>query len=197
MSKNWIRRAGPPPGPASRLTWLYHARSAMWKIGLIPTSSVAAAFSKRLAERALGRGADHGRVPSPWNRENPPQIQAGIWPNPGRRSMQILHRFVGSIQRYSDELSDPNRYRPDHCPQCEAHRPLRAHGFYRRTLVDTAFDGVIRIRRTFAAPANARCRCCRTLPCRICASESWSSRFFWSRGFSSVSHFRRQPNPPT
>ena len=43
--------------------------------------------------------------------------------------MQILHRFAGSIQRYSEELSDPGRYRPDHCPQCEAHRPLRAHGF--------------------------------------------------------------------
>jgi hypothetical protein len=45
--------------------------------------------------------------------------------------MQILHRFAGSIQRYSEELSDPDRYRPDHCPQCEAHCPLRAHGFYK------------------------------------------------------------------
>lgn len=68
--------------------------------------------------------------------------------------MQILHRFAGSIQRYSDELSDPDRYRPDHCPQCEAHRPLRAHGFYTRTLVDTGFDGVIRVRRYL-------CRCCK------------------------------------
>jgi len=61
--------------------------------------------------------------------------------------MQILHRFAGSIQRYSEELSDPDRYRPDHCPQCEAHCPLRAHGFYTRTLVDLAFDGMIRVRR--------------------------------------------------
>jgi len=38
--------------------------------------------------------------------------------------MQILHRFAGSIQRYSEELADPDRSRPDHCPQCEAHRPL-------------------------------------------------------------------------
>jgi hypothetical protein len=37
--------------------------------------------------------------------------------------------------------ADPDRYRPDHCPQCEAHRPLRAHGFYTRTLVDIAFAG--------------------------------------------------------
>ena len=58
--------------------------------------------------------------------------------------MQILHRFAGSIQRYSEELSDPDHYRPDHCPQCEAHHPLRAHGFYTRTLVDIAFDGTIR-----------------------------------------------------
>ena len=68
--------------------------------------------------------------------------------------MQILHRFAGSIQRYSEELSDPDRYRPDRCPQCEAHRPLRAHGFYTRTLVGIAFDGTIRIRRYL-------CCCCK------------------------------------
>jgi hypothetical protein len=60
--------------------------------------------------------------------------------------VQILHRFTGSIQRYSEELSDPDRYRPDHYPQCEAHRPLRAPSFYTRTLVDIAFDGTIRVR---------------------------------------------------
>jgi len=43
--------------------------------------------------------------------------------------MQILHRFAGSIRRYSEEVSDPNRYRPDHCPQCEAHRPPGEGGF--------------------------------------------------------------------
>src|SRR5258708_6797820 len=61
--------------------------------------------------------------------------------------MQILHPFAGSIQSYAEEISDPNRYRPDHCPQCEANHPLTGHGFYRRTLVDAAFDGVIRVRR--------------------------------------------------
>ena len=61
--------------------------------------------------------------------------------------MQILHPFAGSIQSYDQEISDPNRYRRDHCPQCEANRPLTGHGFYRRTLVDAAFDGVIRVRR--------------------------------------------------
>jgi len=68
--------------------------------------------------------------------------------------MQILHRFAGSIQRYSEELSDPDRYRPDHCPQCEADRPLTAHGFYTRALVDIAFDGTIRVRRYL-------CQCCK------------------------------------
>lgn len=61
--------------------------------------------------------------------------------------MQILHPFVGSIQHYVEAISDPDRYRPDHCPQCEAKQPLTGHGFYRRTLVDPAFDGVIRVRR--------------------------------------------------
>jgi Domain of unknown function (DUF6431) len=61
--------------------------------------------------------------------------------------MQILHPFRGSIQKYLEEISDPNRYRPGGCPQCQARSPLIAHGFYRRTLVDVAFDGVIRVRR--------------------------------------------------
>lgn len=61
--------------------------------------------------------------------------------------MQILHPFVGSIQQYSEAISDPDRYRPDHCPQCEAKQALSGHGFYRRTLVDPAFDGIIRVRR--------------------------------------------------
>jgi transposase-like protein len=61
--------------------------------------------------------------------------------------VQILHRFVGSVQQYFDEIADPDRYRPDHCPQCEATQPLTAHGFYSRTLMDIDFDGSIRIRR--------------------------------------------------
>lgn len=61
--------------------------------------------------------------------------------------MQILHPFAGSIQQYDEAISDPDRYRPDHCPQCEAKQALAGHGFYQRTLVDLAFDGVIRVRR--------------------------------------------------
>jgi hypothetical protein len=68
--------------------------------------------------------------------------------------MQILHPFAGSSKQYVDEISDAGRYRPDHCPQCESKEPLTGHGFYSRTLVDTAFDGVIRVRRYL-------CRACK------------------------------------
>jgi hypothetical protein len=61
--------------------------------------------------------------------------------------MQILHRFAGSIQQYSEEISDPSRYRPDGCPQCQAKCPLTAHGFYCRTLVHVELEGWIRVRR--------------------------------------------------
>jgi hypothetical protein len=61
--------------------------------------------------------------------------------------MQILHPFAGSLQQYTERLADPDCYRPDHCPQCHAKQPLTAHGFYTRTLIDTAFDSVIRVRR--------------------------------------------------
>ena len=68
--------------------------------------------------------------------------------------MQILHPFAGSIQQYSEEISDPDRYRPDHCPQCEAQHSLTAHGFYSRTVADAGFDGFIRVRRYL-------CHCCK------------------------------------
>ena len=68
--------------------------------------------------------------------------------------MQILHPFAGSVQQYNEQLSNPDAHRPSHCPQCQTKRPLSAHGFYTRTLIDTAFDGVIRVRRYL-------CRACR------------------------------------
>ena len=68
--------------------------------------------------------------------------------------MPILHPFTGSIQEYEEAIADPSRYRPDHCPQCQAAHALTAHGFYRRTLVDGAFDGSMRVRRYL-------CRCCK------------------------------------
>ena len=61
--------------------------------------------------------------------------------------MQMLHPCRGSIQQYEQGLSDPDRDRPDHCPLCQARDPLRAHGFYGRTLVDVEYDGSIRVRR--------------------------------------------------
>jgi transposase-like protein len=61
--------------------------------------------------------------------------------------MQSLHPFRGSIQEYLQELSDPDRYRPNRCPLCHTPDPLRAHGFYGRTVVDVEYDGSIRVRR--------------------------------------------------
>jgi hypothetical protein len=67
--------------------------------------------------------------------------------SPERIVMQILHPFTGSLQEYEQSLSDPDRYRPDHCPQCQAQQALISHGFYVRTLVDCGWDGAIRVRR--------------------------------------------------
>ena len=61
--------------------------------------------------------------------------------------VQVLHKFLGFVQRYDAELSDPERYRPRHCPPCEAKRLLTAHGFYLCTLEDIGYDGVLRVRR--------------------------------------------------
>jgi hypothetical protein len=61
--------------------------------------------------------------------------------------MQSLHPFRGSIQEYLQELSDPDRYRPNHRPLCHTPDPRRAHGFYCRTVVDVEYDGSIRVRR--------------------------------------------------
>ena len=61
--------------------------------------------------------------------------------------MQILHPFAGSVPQYAEQLADPDCYRPGYCPQCQTKHPLTAHGFYTRTLIDPAYDGVIRVRR--------------------------------------------------
>ena len=61
--------------------------------------------------------------------------------------MQILHPLIGSVQQYVKQLADPDRFRPSHCPMCQANHPLTAHGFYSRTIIDADFDGTIRIRR--------------------------------------------------
>ncbi len=61
--------------------------------------------------------------------------------------MQILQRCNGSIQQYLREIVDPDHYRPNSCPQCQAQSPLMGHGFYSRTLVDVGFDNSIPVRR--------------------------------------------------
>jgi transposase-like protein len=61
--------------------------------------------------------------------------------------MQMLHPFAGSVEEYAEQLANPDHHRPRACPQCQARHPLSAHGFYTRTLIDVAFDGIIRVRR--------------------------------------------------
>src|SRR3989475_7010212 len=61
--------------------------------------------------------------------------------------MRIRHPFAGSVRQYTEQLADPDAHRPGHCPQCHTKHPLTAHGFYTRTLIDAAFDGIIRVRR--------------------------------------------------
>ena len=62
--------------------------------------------------------------------------------------MQILHPFAGSIQQYCRRDFRPRSLSAR--PLSAVRRPstpLTAHGFYRRTLADVEFDGVIRVRR--------------------------------------------------
>ena len=68
--------------------------------------------------------------------------------------MQILHPFTGSVQQYLEQMADPDRHRPAHCPQCQAKHPLTAHGFYTRTIADSTFDGVIGVRRYLCQPCR-------------------------------------------
>ena len=71
--------------------------------------------------------------------------------------MQILHPFTGSVPQYLSQLANPDPHRPARCPQCQARNPLKAHGFYTRTIVDADFEGEIRIRRYLCEV------CCRTV----------------------------------
>lgn len=64
--------------------------------------------------------------------------------------MQMLHRFLASIQEYVEDIrseSAADRYRPQGCPMCQNRHRLRAHGFYYRTLDDVEFDDAIPVRR--------------------------------------------------
>ncbi len=66
----------------------------------------------------------------------------------------MLYPRSVSIQQYMEQVDDPESCRPAQCPQCEAKEAMTAHGFYRRTIVDEAFDGVVRIRRYLCQPCR-------------------------------------------
>ena len=116
--------------------------------------------------------------------------------------MQILHPFRGSIQQYEQELFNPDLNRPTRCPLCQASDPLRAHGFYCRTLVDVNYDGAIRVRRYF-------CLLCRrtvsllpefVLPYLRFAVQVIElflvSRLLYRRTLREAAESARQPNMP-
>ena len=101
----------------------------------------------------------------------------GVAPPRSDPTMQILHPFTGSVRQYLEQLADPDRHRPAHCPQCPAKHPLTAHGFYTRTIVDSTFDGVIGVRRYLCQT------CLRTVsllplvePCRVMTTGVFDSR---------------------
>src|SRR5207245_974637 len=98
--------------------------------------------------------------------------------------MQILHPFAGSVQQYTEQLADPDSHRPGHCPQCHTKHPLTAHGFYTRTLVDTAFDGVIRVRPYW-------CQACPP----ACAVTCWAGPAVWLPT-AAAPHSPPPPRPP-
>jgi hypothetical protein len=71
--------------------------------------------------------------------------------------MQMLYPFRGSIQQYIEcggSIEEANRCRPARCPQCESKQRLVCHGFYKRTVAEFDWDGVIRVRRYL-------CKACR------------------------------------
>src|SRR5213594_1498619 len=71
--------------------------------------------------------------------------------------MQMRYRFRGSIQQYIESVgssAEANRCRPVSCPQCESKQRLVCHGFYKRTVVESDWDGDIRVRRYL-------CKACR------------------------------------
>jgi hypothetical protein len=120
----------------------------------------------------------------------------------------MLHPHRGSIQQYMEQLDDPERGRPSQCPQCRIQEPMRAHGLYSRTIVDEAFDGVIRVRRYL-------CQACRrtvsllpewalpymrfsiavigrTLKARLMESRVWKAGESYQRGQQWVRRFEKQ-----
>ena len=76
-----------------------------------------------------------------------PTPNQGVETTPRRGAHTIPHPFAGSIQEYSEAISDPDCDRPYYCPQCGAKQPLAGRGFYHCTLVDPGLDGVMRVRR--------------------------------------------------
>ena len=73
--------------------------------------------------------------------------------------MQILHPFAGSVQQYTEQLANPDSYRPGHCPQCQTKHPLTAYGFYTRTSATLLSTASSAYAAAYARPAGALSPC--------------------------------------
>jgi transposase-like protein len=123
----------------------------------------------------------------------------------------MLHPHRGGIQQYTEQIDDAERGRPSQCPQCRIPEPMRAHGFYSRTIVDEEFDGVVRVRRYL-------CQACRrtvsllpewalpymrfsiavigrTLKARLMEGRVWKAGEAYQRAQQWVRRFREQAEP--
>jgi len=133
--------------------------------------------------------------------------------------VQMLYPFSGSIQQYIEGVSaveEANRCRPERCPQCESKAPLVCHGFYKRTVAEFEWDGVIRVRRylcvacrrtvsllpEFVLPylrfaivvmaAFLKARLCRGQSLKAAAKTAHQSSMPYQRGQQWVARFRSQ-----
>jgi len=61
--------------------------------------------------------------------------------------MQMLYPFSGTIQQYNEQHAHSHCRRPCPCALCGEKKPLRAHGFYSRTVSEPGSDGRIRMPR--------------------------------------------------
>jgi len=86
---------------------------------------------------------------SPARRTLPPR-RTNLGSYSSRRQILQCRSYTHSPARCSStSANSPTRtsIAPIIGPQCRAKHPLTAHGFYTRTIVDAAFDGLIRVRR--------------------------------------------------
>ncbi len=61
--------------------------------------------------------------------------------------MQMLYPFSGTIQQYNEQHGHSHCRRPCFCVLCGEKKPLRAHGYYSRTVSEPGLDDRIQVPR--------------------------------------------------